>query len=79
MKEDVSRWQSSLRSHGSADWLIIVVDGGDARKKNKSNILPRSSIVDKIRGDFCNKQNDRSAQRAPFPPPRRGRARCRLE
>uniref|UniRef100_A0A3Q2YNA7 Trafficking protein particle complex subunit 10 n=1 Tax=Hippocampus comes TaxID=109280 RepID=A0A3Q2YNA7_HIPCM len=59
VKEDVSRWQSSLRSHGSADWLIIVVDGGDARKKNKSNILPRSSIVDKIRGDFCNKQNDR--------------------
>ncbi|XP_077435533.1 trafficking protein particle complex subunit 10 isoform X2 [Vanacampus margaritifer] len=59
VKEDVSRWQSSLRSHGSADWLIIVVDGGEARKKNKSNILPRSSIVDKIRGDFCNKQNDR--------------------
>ncbi|XP_077392454.1 trafficking protein particle complex subunit 10 isoform X2 [Festucalex cinctus] len=59
VKDDVSRWQSSLRSHGSADWLIIVVDGGDARKKNKSNILPRSSIVDKIRGDFCNKQNDR--------------------
>ncbi|XP_077473021.1 trafficking protein particle complex subunit 10 [Stigmatopora argus] len=59
VKEDVSRWQSSLRSHGSADWVIIVVDGGDARKKNKSNILPRSSIVDKIRGDFCNKQNDR--------------------
>ncbi|KAM9803304.1 trafficking protein particle complex subunit 10 isoform X1 [Syngnathus typhle] len=59
VKEDVSRWQSSLRAHGSADWLIIVVDGGDGRKKNKGNILPRSSIVDKLRGDFCNKQNDR--------------------
>ncbi|XP_061647822.1 trafficking protein particle complex subunit 10 [Phyllopteryx taeniolatus] len=59
VKEDMSRWQSSLRSHCSADWLIIVVDSSDTRKKNKTNILPRSSIVDKIRSDFCNKQNDR--------------------
>lgn len=53
------RWQNSLRTHGSADWVIIVVETNDTKKKNKTNILPRSSIVDKIRSDFCNKQNDR--------------------
>ncbi|TNN45294.1 Trafficking protein particle complex subunit 10 [Liparis tanakae] len=58
-KEDMTRWQSSLRTHGSADWVIIVVETNDTKKKNKTNILPRSSIVDKIRSDFCNKQNDR--------------------
>lgn len=53
------RWQNSLRTHSSADWVIIVVETNDTKKKNKTNILPRSSIVDKIRSDFCNKQNDR--------------------
>lgn len=53
------RWQNSLRSHGSVDWVIIVVESNDSKKKNKANILPRSSISDKIRSDFCNKQNDR--------------------
>ncbi|XP_078142338.1 trafficking protein particle complex subunit 10 [Centroberyx gerrardi] len=59
VKEDMMRWQNSLRAHGSADWVIVVVETNDAKKKNKTNILPRSSIVDKIRNDFCNKQNDR--------------------
>ncbi|XP_061917436.1 trafficking protein particle complex subunit 10 isoform X1 [Entelurus aequoreus] len=59
VKEDMMRWQNSLRTHSSADWVIIVVESSDMRKKNKTNILPRSSIVDKIRSDFCNKQNDR--------------------
>ncbi|CAL8320772.1 unnamed protein product [Merluccius merluccius] len=59
VKEDMMRWQNSLRLHGSADWVIVVVETNDAKKKNKTNILPRSSIVDKIRNDFCNKQSDR--------------------
>uniref|UniRef100_A0A672H9I4 Trafficking protein particle complex 10 n=1 Tax=Salarias fasciatus TaxID=181472 RepID=A0A672H9I4_SALFA len=59
VKEDMTRWQNSLRTHSSPDWVIIVVETNDTKKKNKPNILPRSSIVDKIRSDFCNKQNDR--------------------
>lgn len=61
VKEDMMRWQNSLRTHGSSDWVIIVVETNDTKKKNKTNILPRSSIVDKIRSDFCNKQSDRLA------------------
>lgn len=56
------RWQNSLRAHGSVDWVIVVVESNDSKKKNKANILPRSSILDKIRSDFCNKQNDRCGQ-----------------
>ncbi|XP_010903475.2 trafficking protein particle complex subunit 10 isoform X2 [Esox lucius] len=58
VKEDMQRWQNILRLHSSVDWLIVVVES-DAKKKNKTNILPRTSIVDKIRNDFCNKQSDR--------------------
>ncbi|XP_036401019.1 trafficking protein particle complex subunit 10-like [Megalops cyprinoides] len=58
VKEDIMRWQSLLRAHGTVDWLIVVVES-DTKKKNKTNILPRTSIVDKIRNDFCNKQSDR--------------------
>ncbi|XP_004594143.2 trafficking protein particle complex subunit 10 isoform X1 [Ochotona princeps] len=58
VKDGLSKWQSILKAHGSVDWLIVVVEN-DAKKKNKTNILPRTSIVDKIRNDFCNKQSDR--------------------
>ncbi|XP_058152306.1 trafficking protein particle complex subunit 10 isoform X2 [Dasypus novemcinctus] len=58
VKDDLTKWQNVLRAHSSVDWLIVVVEN-DAKKKNKTNILPRTSIVDKIRNDFCNKQSDR--------------------
>ncbi|KAM9695738.1 trafficking protein particle complex subunit 10 isoform 1-T1 [Trichechus inunguis] len=58
VKDDLTKWQNVLKAHSSVDWLIVVVEN-DARKKNKTNILPRTSIVDKIRNDFCNKQSDR--------------------
>uniref|UniRef100_A0A5F8GH21 Trafficking protein particle complex subunit 10 n=1 Tax=Monodelphis domestica TaxID=13616 RepID=A0A5F8GH21_MONDO len=58
LKDDLTKWQNVLKAHSSLDWLIVVVES-DAKKKNKTNILPRTSIVDKIRNDFCNKQSDR--------------------
>ncbi|XP_010217051.1 PREDICTED: trafficking protein particle complex subunit 10 [Tinamus guttatus] len=58
VKDDITKWQNILKAHSSVDWLIVVVES-DAKKKNKTNILPRTSIVDKIRNDFCNKQSDR--------------------
>lgn len=58
VKDDLTKWQNVLKAHSSVDWLIVVIEN-DAKKKNKTNILPRTSIVDKIRNDFCNKQSDR--------------------
>ncbi|XP_053561093.1 trafficking protein particle complex subunit 10 [Bombina bombina] len=57
-KDDITKWQNALRAHSTSDWLIVVVET-EAKKKNKTNILPRTSIADKIRSDFCNKQSDR--------------------
>ncbi|XP_072900857.1 trafficking protein particle complex subunit 10 isoform X1 [Hemitrygon akajei] len=57
-KDEITKWQNILKAYSSSDWLIVVVES-DAKKKNKTNILPRTSIVDKIRNDFCNKQSDR--------------------
>ncbi|KAL0615508.1 Trafficking protein particle complex subunit 10 [Plecturocebus cupreus] len=57
VKDDLTKWQNVLKAHSSVDWLIVIVEN-DAKKKNKTNILPRTSIVDKIRNDFCNKQSD---------------------
>uniref|UniRef100_A0A4W5PH06 Trafficking protein particle complex subunit 10 n=1 Tax=Hucho hucho TaxID=62062 RepID=A0A4W5PH06_9TELE len=48
VRDNMMRWQGKLRLHGSADWVIVVVETSDAKKKNKTNILPRSSLVDKI-------------------------------
>ncbi|XP_041114693.1 trafficking protein particle complex subunit 10-like isoform X2 [Polyodon spathula] len=58
VKEDIVGWQNLLKTYNTVDWLIVVVES-DTKKKNKTNILPRTSIVDKIRNDFCNKQSDR--------------------
>lgn len=58
VKDDLTKWQNTLKAHSSADWLIVLVEN-DAKKKNKTNILSRTSVVDKIRNDFCNKQSDR--------------------
>uniref|UniRef100_UPI00358F56F4 trafficking protein particle complex subunit 10 isoform X2 n=1 Tax=Myxine glutinosa TaxID=7769 RepID=UPI00358F56F4 len=57
-KEEISRWQNALRGRGSSDWLIVLVEV-ESRRKSKPIVLPRMAIVDKIRNDFCNKQNDR--------------------
>ncbi|XP_073330070.1 trafficking protein particle complex subunit 10-like [Pagrus major] len=58
VKEEMMQWQNSLRAHGSADWVIIIVEANGNKKKNKTNILPRSSIMD-MRCKFCKKQNNR--------------------
>ncbi|KAJ8246715.1 hypothetical protein GJAV_G00254590 [Gymnothorax javanicus] len=60
VKQDILRWQRRLRLHGATDWLIVVVEN-DSKKKNKTNILPRAAVVDKIRNDFCTKQSNRCA------------------
>lgn len=43
-----------LKAHSAVDWLIVVAEN-DMKKKKETNILPRNSILDKIRNDFCNK------------------------
>lgn len=54
VKEDIEQWQKALNG---ADWMIILVEVYDIRKSNK--LLPRTTVLDKIRQDFALKQGDR--------------------
>lgn len=56
IKDDIAEWMSVLKAKGAADWLIIVVVHDENKVKTK---LLRQSVIDKVRSDFCSKQNER--------------------
>lgn len=57
VREDMAEWQAALKARNIPDWLIVVVIPDESKVKSK--ILPRSSVIDKVRSDFCSKQPDR--------------------
>jgi trafficking protein particle complex subunit 10 len=46
-----------LIAFGISDWMILIVETIDLKKTK--NILPRQSVLDKIRMDFGTKNGDR--------------------
>ncbi|XP_022100695.1 trafficking protein particle complex subunit 10-like [Acanthaster planci] len=59
VKDDIAAWQQSLKEHNMADWLIVLVETSNLKRGNKSKLLPRTSVLDKIKSDFCSKQEKR--------------------
>ncbi|CAH2005901.1 unnamed protein product [Acanthoscelides obtectus] len=57
VKEDIETWLKELSSREIPDWLIVVVENFDGKRANK--LLPRTTVLDKIRADFAPKQGDR--------------------
>ncbi|VEN44170.1 unnamed protein product, partial [Callosobruchus maculatus] len=57
VKEDIEIWLKELSSREIPDWLIVVVENFDGKRANK--LLPRTTVLDKIRADFAPKQGDR--------------------
>lgn len=57
VKEDIDAWLKALISYGVSDWMILVVETIDVKKTK--NILPRTTVLDKIRADFASKNGDR--------------------
>ncbi|KAK9891077.1 hypothetical protein WA026_013400 [Henosepilachna vigintioctopunctata] len=57
LKEDIELWLKELTSKDIQDWLIVVVENYDGKRSNK--LLPRTTVLDKIRADFAPKQGDR--------------------
>lgn len=57
VKEDIDGWLKVLTSYGIVDWMILVVETIDVKKTK--NILPRTTVLDKIRTDFASKHGDR--------------------
>lgn len=57
VKEDIENWLKELNAKEISDWLIVVVENFDGKRTNK--LLPRTTVLDKIRADFAPKQGDR--------------------
>ncbi|KAI5699266.1 hypothetical protein M8J75_000144 [Diaphorina citri] len=54
---DIEKWMKKLTERNISDWLIILVETYDFRKHNK--LLPRTTVLDKIRNDLGSKNADR--------------------
>ena len=60
VKDEISSWQQMLREHNVQDWMIILVETKNPTRGQKPKLaLPRSSVADKIKNDFCSRQSDR--------------------
>ncbi|XP_065168846.1 trafficking protein particle complex subunit 10 isoform X2 [Atheta coriaria] len=57
VKEDIDDWLKELTNKDIPDWLIVVVENFDGKRANK--LLPRTTVLDKIRSDFATKHGDR--------------------
>ncbi|KAF7989459.1 hypothetical protein HCN44_008133 [Aphidius gifuensis] len=57
LKDDIDSWLKTLGQYNINDWMIVIVETFDIKKTNK--LIPRTTVIDKIRSDFSSKQNDR--------------------
>lgn len=57
VKDDIDKWLKNLGHNNIQDWMIVLVETYDIKKSNK--LLPRTTVLDKIRNDFGSKHGDR--------------------
>ncbi|XP_014219385.1 trafficking protein particle complex subunit 10 isoform X2 [Copidosoma floridanum] len=57
LKDDIDSWFKTLAKAKIQDWMIVLVETYDIKKSNK--LLPRTTVLDKIRSDFAAKHGDR--------------------
>ncbi|XP_063995803.1 trafficking protein particle complex subunit 10 [Diachasmimorpha longicaudata] len=57
VKDDIDSWLKTLGQYGIQDWMIVIVETYDIKKTNK--LIPRTTVLDKIRSDFAAKHGDR--------------------
>lgn len=57
VKEEIENWLKTLQNYGISDWMILLVETIDIKKSK--NILPRTTVLDKMRLDFGTKNGDR--------------------
>lgn len=57
LKEEIENWLKQLTNYGITDWMILIVETIDMKKTK--NLLPRQSVIDKVRIDFGSKNGDR--------------------
>ncbi|GAB0090536.1 Trafficking protein particle complex subunit 10 [Sergentomyia squamirostris] len=57
VKEEIDLWLKTLHNYGITDWMILIVETLDMKKTK--NLLPRTTVLDKVRIDFASKAGDR--------------------
>ncbi|XP_047359612.1 trafficking protein particle complex subunit 10 isoform X1 [Vespa velutina] len=57
VRDDIDAWLKILSSYHIQDWMIVIVETYDPKKSTK--LLPRTTVLDKIRSDFASKAGDR--------------------
>ena len=57
IRDDIDTWLKTLTQYQIQDWMIVLVETYDIKKTNK--LLPRTTVLDKIRSDFASKNGDR--------------------
>ncbi|XP_064628401.1 trafficking protein particle complex subunit 10-like [Lineus longissimus] len=55
VKDDITAWLGALKTNDISDWLIVVINNDD----RKTKLLPRTSVIDRVKSDFCSKYPDR--------------------
>ena len=58
VRDEIMSWMTLLRKCGAAtDWAVVIVEPADTKKTNK--LLPRTSVMDKLKTDVGGKQPER--------------------
>ncbi|KAG8225562.1 hypothetical protein J437_LFUL002079, partial [Ladona fulva] len=57
VRDEIENWQKILTQHSIQDWMIVIVETPELKKTNK--LLPRTTVLDKIRNEFASKNADR--------------------
>lgn len=57
VRDNIDAWLKILNLYHIQDWMIVLVETYDLKKANK--LLPRTTVLDKIRNDFAAKNGDR--------------------
>ncbi|XP_078485701.1 trafficking protein particle complex subunit 10-like [Ciona intestinalis] len=60
IREEISSWINLLSSHKAAEWIIVIVASDVLSRLTKAKLqLPRTSIADKVKAEFCPKNPER--------------------
>lgn len=51
LRDDLLAWVQRQAKHATSEWLVVLIDSSE-RRSSKSKLLPRSSVLDKIKADF---------------------------
>ena len=58
-KDEIMDWMNTLKKCGTAhDWMVVLVETPESRK-GANKLLPRTSVVDRLRTDVGTKFSDR--------------------